>query len=75
MDDADAAEHGARRTRARFVIGGSIVETPQNNDDTAAKKPYEAPVLTEYGSVAKLTQAIITGSLGDGGVHPSNMRI
>ncbi len=31
-----------------------------------AKKPYEKPVLTEYGSVAKLTRAS-TGSIGDGG--------
>ena len=31
-----------------------------------AKKPYEKPVLTEYGSVAKLTRAT-TGSVGDGG--------
>lgn len=31
-----------------------------------AKKPYEKPVLTEYGSVAKLTRAS-SGSVGDGG--------
>jgi hypothetical protein len=31
-----------------------------------AKKPYERPVLTEYGSVAKLTRAS-AGSVGDGG--------
>ena len=31
-----------------------------------AKKPYEKPVLTEYGSVAKLTRAS-AGSIGDGG--------
>lgn len=30
------------------------------------KKPYEKPVLTEYGSVAKLTRST-TGSVGDGG--------
>ena len=30
------------------------------------KKPYEKPVLTEYGSVAKLTRAS-AGSIGDGG--------
>ena len=30
-----------------------------------AKKPYEKPVLTEYGNVAKLTRAT-TGSVGDG---------
>jgi hypothetical protein len=31
-----------------------------------AKKPYEKPVLTDYGSVAKLTRST-TGSVGDGG--------
>ena len=31
-----------------------------------AKKPYEKPVLTEYGSVAKLTRST-AGSVGDGG--------
>ena len=31
-----------------------------------AKKPYEKPVLTEYGSVAKLTRSS-AGSIGDGG--------
>jgi hypothetical protein len=31
-----------------------------------AKRPYEKPVLTEYGSVAKLTRST-TGSVGDGG--------
>jgi hypothetical protein len=30
-----------------------------------AKTPYEKPVLTEYGSVAKLTRSS-TGSMGDG---------
>ena len=30
-----------------------------------AKKPYERPVLTEYGSVAKLTRATL-GSMSDG---------
>jgi hypothetical protein len=33
---------------------------------TTVKKPYKSPVLTSYGTVAKLTQA--TGSRnGDGG--------
>jgi hypothetical protein len=50
------------------------VEAVQKNENPAPKKPYERPVLTEYGSVAKLTQAIVTGSLGDAGVHPANMR-
>ena len=31
-----------------------------------AKKPYQKPVLTEYGSVAKLTRSS-SGSVGDGG--------
>jgi hypothetical protein len=31
-----------------------------------AKKSYQKPVLTEYGSVAKLTRSS-TGSVGDGG--------
>jgi hypothetical protein len=31
-----------------------------------AQKPYEKPVLTEYGSVAKLTRAS-SGSVGDSG--------
>jgi hypothetical protein len=30
------------------------------------KKPYEKPVLTEYGSVAKLTRNT-SGSVADGG--------
>jgi hypothetical protein len=33
---------------------------------TAGKKPYVKPVLTEYGSVAKLTRGS-TGSVNDGG--------
>jgi hypothetical protein len=31
------------------------------------RRPYRAPVLTEYGPVAKLTQMNFNGSLGDGG--------
>ena len=31
-----------------------------------AKKPYATPVVTEYGSVAKLTQSG-AGSIADGG--------
>jgi hypothetical protein len=31
-----------------------------------AKKPYEKPVLTEYGTVAKLTRNT-SGSVSDGG--------
>ena len=44
-------------------------QTPEADDRKAprhAKKPYAAPVVTEYGSVAKLTQSG-TGSMVDGG--------
>ena len=37
-----------------------------------AKKPYRTPRLTEYGSVAKLTQAT-AGSGADGGMKASQM--
>jgi len=39
----------------------SDAESPRRS-----KKQYEKPVLTEYGSVAKLTRST-TGSVGDGG--------
>jgi len=39
---------------------------PDARPPRRAKKPYEKPVLTDYGSVAKLTRAS-AGSLGDGG--------
>jgi hypothetical protein len=39
---------------------------------TRAKKPYRPPRLTEYGSVAKLTQAN-AGSGADGGKRASQM--
>jgi len=39
---------------------------PDARSPRRAKKPYEKPVLTEYGSVAKLTRAS-AGSIGDGG--------
>jgi hypothetical protein len=39
------------------------------------KKPYRRPVLEQYGSVAKLARTIISGPLGDGGAHPTNMRL
>lgn len=51
------------------------MESTQKDGQSSAKKRYERPVLTEYGSVAKLTQATISGATGDGGVHPSNMRV
>ena len=46
----------------------------QENGHTPAKKHYERPVLIEYGSVAKLTQATISGPNFDGGSHPTNKR-
>jgi hypothetical protein len=33
------------------------VQSPRQGD---AKRPYRTPVLTEYGSVAKLTQGSLT---------------
>ena len=39
---------------------------------TAGKKPYVKPVLTEYGSVAKLTQSG-SGTLPDDGSGIANM--
>jgi len=39
--------------------------TPQSSAING-KKPYTRPVLTEYGSVSKLTRAS-SGSIGDGG--------
>jgi hypothetical protein len=32
----------------------------------ACRRQYETPTLTEYGSVAKLTQSMVTGSRVDG---------
>ena len=31
------------------------------------RRPYQKPVLTEYGPVANLTQNMATGSVADGG--------
>ena len=31
------------------------------------RRPYKTPILTEYGSVAKLTQNMAVGSRADGG--------
>ena len=31
------------------------------------RRPYKTPTLTEYGSVAKLTQFMAAGSRADGG--------
>jgi hypothetical protein len=34
-----------------------IHDTPTNIAETAVRKPYEAPVLVEYGTLSALTQA------------------
>jgi len=39
---------------------------PDARPPRRSKKPYQKPVLTEYGSVAKLTRNT-AGSIGDGG--------
>lgn len=41
-------------------------ETNDGDADRLPKKTYAAPVITEYGSVAKLTQSGF-GSISDGG--------
>jgi len=41
-------------------------ETNDDDADRLPKKTYAAPVITEYGSVAKLTQSGY-GSISDGG--------
>lgn len=41
-------------------------ETEEASPGTADRKPYEAPRLVEYGSIAKLTQGSRT-ILNDGG--------
>jgi hypothetical protein len=45
---------------------------PERRPAGRAKKPYRAPRLTEYGSVAKLTQST-AGSGADGGMKASQM--
>lgn len=44
----------------------SVSQESDARSPRRTKKPYERPVLTEYGSVAKLTRST-TGSVGDGG--------
>ena len=39
---------------------------PGGGEKTASKKPYSAPVLIEYGTIAKLTQGTRTRK-SDGG--------
>jgi hypothetical protein len=45
--------------------------TPVPDDHVRAvpdsRRPYKTPTLTEYGSVAKLTQNMAAGSRADGG--------
>lgn len=50
------------------------VEQPKERAHKTSKKQYMPPSLTEYGTIAKVTQASPTGSTGDGGVHPNNRR-
>jgi hypothetical protein len=45
---------------------------PDGRPASRAKKPYRAPRLTEYGSVAKLTQGG-NGTLPDDGSGIANM--
>ena len=42
---------------------------PSTRGETSAPKrrPYKAPALTEYGPVAKITEAMLIGSKSDGG--------
>jgi hypothetical protein len=50
-------------------VENKIEGASHENDERSpqrVKKPYEKPVLTEYGSVAKLTRNT-SGSVGDGG--------
>jgi hypothetical protein len=42
------------------------VRSPEPRTGSRARAPYVAPRLTEFGSVAKLTQALVAGSLMDG---------
>jgi hypothetical protein len=52
---------------------GKKRSAPEDGQATpGGKKPYRAPQLTEYGSVAKLTQSN-AGSGADGGMKASQM--
>jgi hypothetical protein len=47
-----------------------VEQTPRGGRDTGTqppRRPYTAPTLVEYGSVAKLTQGNGTVRSGDGG--------
>ena len=57
----------------RNVVDGDRREAGDDGHEPAAKKPYRAPRLTEYGSVAKLTQAN-AGSGTDSGMKASQMK-
>jgi hypothetical protein len=35
---------------------------------TSQKKPYHAPILDKFGSIAKHTQDVSTSGMGDGGM-------
>ena len=43
--------------------------------NTGPRRPYNSPILTEYGSVAKLTQAMFVGSQADGGMGFAMRRV
>jgi hypothetical protein len=53
--------------------GNRPAPPPEGAPAGRAKKPYRAPQLTEYGSVAKLTQSS-AGSGADGGMKASQMK-
>jgi hypothetical protein len=42
------------------------VRRPERTEEPRARAPYVPPRLTEFGSVAKLTQTQFAGSLMDG---------
>ncbi len=42
------------------------VRSPERTEGPGGRAPYVLPRLTEFGSVAKLTQTRLTGSLMDG---------
>ncbi len=58
-----------------------LTEIPEENSSkdtiatsTAPRKPYQAPQLTLYGSIQKLTNTTSKGAKVDGGSKPKNMR-
>lgn len=49
----------------RPVLNPSQERVLSQEKEKAAKKPYRAPQLVEYGNVAKLTRAMVIGSFVD----------